>query len=200
MEEESILENPIFRRALDELKFAEVWCTPRWDLFFHFDQGAGDTLTGILDDLADASGYNELKTVPIVGMGHSAAASMPYYLGVWNPQRTLAAVSISGQWPYVRGQFAPDIWGDRTFDNIPVLESSGEYEAAATVSSEGLKERNQHPQLPLSMLANPAQGHFASSDAKVTYLALYLKKVAQFRLPNPSANGTDPKPIRRSSS
>jgi hypothetical protein len=63
----------------------------------------------------------------------------------------------------------------------------GEYEAANTWSGEGLKERQQHPQMPLSMLANPAQGHFASSDAKVKYLALYLKKAAQYRLPDPTA-------------
>ena len=195
MEEESILENPIFRKALAEVKFAEIWCAPRWDLVFHFNQGAGEALTGILDDLADLSGYAELKVAPVVGVGHSAAASMPYYVGVWNPPRTLAAMSISGQWPYVRNQFAPDIWGDRTFDNIPALESMGEYEAANTWSDEGLKERQQHPQMPLSMLTNPAQGHFASTDAKVAYLAMYLKKAAQFRLPDEVAISVDQPPM-----
>src|SRR5262249_52626783 len=102
MEEESILENPIFRQKLTELRFAEVWCAPRWDLQFHFNQGAGEVLTDILNELADSSGYSELKTAPIVGIGHSAAASMPYYIAAWNPQRTLAALSISGQWPYFR--------------------------------------------------------------------------------------------------
>jgi hypothetical protein len=33
------------------------------------------------------------------------------------------------------------------------------------------------------MLANPAQGHFAASDAKVEMLARYLKKAVQYRLP-----------------
>jgi hypothetical protein len=66
------------------------------------------------DPVAAHDVLSETNVAPIVGMGHSAAASMTYYLAVWNPERTLAAISISGQWPYARGQFAPDIWGDRT--------------------------------------------------------------------------------------
>jgi hypothetical protein len=59
----------------------------------------------------------------------------------------------------------------------------GEYEAAATWSTEGLKERQQHPRIPLSMLACAAEGHFAASEKKIRYIALYIKKAAQYRLP-----------------
>jgi hypothetical protein len=184
MEEISILENPKFRRALAELDFAEIWCAPPFDHLFRFDQGAGDTFNGIIDDLAKESGYDELKYVPVIGIGHSAAASWPYYFGAWNPDRTLAAISVSGQWPYVRNPtFSPDIWGNRTIDFIPSLETMGEYESANTWSAEGLKERQQHPLMPLSMLACPAEGHFAASDKKVEYLALYIKKTVQYRMP-----------------
>lgn len=41
--------------------------------------------------------YIELKYTPVVGIGHSAAASWPYYFGAWNPERTLACISVSGQ-------------------------------------------------------------------------------------------------------
>ena len=177
MEEISILENPKFRAALAEMNFAEVWVSPFFDHLFRFNQGAGETFNNMMNDLADVSGYSELKFVPVVPMGHSAAASWPYYFAAWNPGRTLAALSVSGQWPYFRNKdFAPDIWGSRTIDFVPCLESMGEYEAASDWSREGLWERQQHPLMPLSMLANPGQGHFASTDAKVEYLALYLKK------------------------
>jgi hypothetical protein len=137
-----------------------------------------------VNDLAAASGYAELNFTPVVPMGHSASASWPYYFAVWNPGRTLAAISVSGQWPYFRDPtFAPDIWGSRRIDYVPVLESMGEYEAAETWSTEGLKERKQYPLTPLSMLANPAQGHFASTDQKVDYLALYIRKAVQYRIP-----------------
>src|ERR1039458_1735089 len=184
MEEISILENPKFRAALAEMNFAEVWVAPFFDHLFRFNQGAGETFDGMMDNLANESGYSELKFVPVVPMGHSAAANWPYYFAAWNPERTLAALSVSGQWPYFRDQnFAPDIWGDRNLDFVPCLESMGEYESADTWSREGLWERQQHSQMPLSMLANPGQCHFAATDAKVEYLALYLKKAAQYRLP-----------------
>ena len=184
MEEISILENPKFRAALAELNFAEIWVAPPFDHLFRFNEGAGETFNSMMDGLAEESGYAELKFVPVVPMGHSAAASWPYYFAAWNPGRTLAALSVSGQWPYFRDKaFAPDIWGDRNIDFVPGLESMGEYESANDWSREGLRERQQHPNMPLSMLANPGQGHFASTDAKVEYLALYLKKAVQYRVP-----------------
>jgi hypothetical protein len=184
MEEISILENPKFRAALAKMGFAEVWVAPFFDHLFRFNEGAGDTFNGVINELADESGYAELKFAPVVPLGHSAAASWPYYFAAWNPERTLAALSVSGQWPYFRDKnFAPDIWGDRNVDFVPSLESMGEYEVANGWSREGLSERQQHPLMPLSMLANPAQGHFAATDAKVEYLALYLKKAVQYRVP-----------------
>lgn len=184
MEEISILEHAGFRQAMAGLGFAEVWVAPMFDHSFRFDRGAGDTLNDLLEWLAAQSGYSELSFAPLVPMGHSAAASWPYNFAAWNPGRALAALSVSGQWPYVRDKsFAPDIWGDRTIDFIPCLETMGEYEAANTWSREGLKERQEHPKLPLSMLACPAEGHFASSDAKAEFLAFYIRKAVQYRLP-----------------
>ena len=59
----------------------------------------------------------------------------------------------------------------------------GEYEAADRWSSEGLRERKAHPHMALSMLANPGQGHFASSERKAEYLAFFIRKAIQYRLP-----------------
>jgi len=196
MEEISILENPKFRAALAEMSFAEVWVAPFFDHRFRFDQGAGETFNDLMNRLADESGYSELKFVPVAPLGHSAAASWPYYFAAWNPQRTLAALSVSGQWPYFRDKnFAPDIWGDRNIDFVPCLESMGEYESANDWSREGLWERQQHPKMPLSMLANPGQGHFASTDAKVEYLTLYLEKAVEYRVPKNWDASSPPKLI-----
>jgi len=184
MEEISILENPKFRQGLAELGFAEVWVAPFFDHLFRFNEGAGDTFKDMMSRLAEESGYTELNFTPVAPIGHSAAASWPYYFAAWAPERTLCALSVSGQWPYFRHKdWAPDIWGDRTIDFIPCLESMGEYEAAGTWSREGLKERQEHPKMPLTMLANPAQGHFASTEQKVEQLIFYLKKAVQYRVP-----------------
>jgi hypothetical protein len=196
MEEISMLENPKFRAALAELNLAEIWVAPPFDHLFRFNEGAGGTFNGMIEDLAEESGYSELKFAPVVGIGHSAAASWPYYFAAWNPERTLAALSVSGQWPYFRNPvFAPDIWGDRNIDFVPCLETMGEYESANTWSREGLKERQDHPRMPLSMLACPAEGHFASSDGKTEFLAFYIKKAVEYRVPKDWKADAPPKLI-----
>jgi len=184
MEEISILLDPQFRKSMGEIGFAEVWVSPSFNHLFNFKEGAGELFNAFMDSLANVSGYAELNNAPIVGMGHSAAASWPYYFAAWNPARTLACVSVSGQWPYVRNQFAPDIWSpEQNVDYIPCLETMGEYEAAATWSAIGLKEKQEHPLTPLSMLAVPAEGHFATSARKTAFIAFYIKKAALYRLP-----------------
>jgi hypothetical protein len=193
MEEVGILEDPQFRREMGALGFAEIWVSPAFNPRFDFTQGAGESLNALLDSLALKSGYAELKTAPLVPMGHSAAASAPYYMAAWAPGRVLACLSVSGQWPYFRDkQFAPDIWGSRTIDYVPALETMGEYEAAAMWSARGLKERQEHPLTPLSMLACPAEGHFATTATKSAYLAFYIKKAAQYCLPTHSPKGQAP--------
>jgi hypothetical protein len=194
MEEQAILNNPNFRGTLSDLGFAEVWVSPFFDHAFRFDKGAGDTFNAMMKDLAAVSGYNELNFAPVVPIGHSAAASWPYYFAAWNPGRTLAVLSVSGQWPYYRDQNnTPDIWGSRTVDNIPLLESMGEYESAESWADEGVNERKAHPQMALSMVANPGQGHFASTDAKVEYLGLYLRKAVQYRMEDHWTGDSAPK-------
>jgi hypothetical protein len=196
MEEQSILEDPGFRTEMGKLGVAEIWVSPAFNLKFLFNEGAGDQFNALTNDLADISGYEELKTTPVIPMGHSAAASAPYYFGAWNPSRTLACISVSGQWPYVRNVFAPDIWSkDQGLDYVPCLETMGEYEAANTWSDEGLKERQEHPVLPLSMLSSPAQGHFAATREKIDFLAFYIKKAMQYRLPKNIKEGASPKLI-----
>lgn len=195
LEEESILEHPKFRATLGEIGFAEIWVSPAFDLFFRFDHGAGDAFNEIVASLAEVSGYEELKRVPVVPMGHSAAASFPWNFAAWAPQRTLAVLSVSGQWPYFKDSNTPE-WGERTVDGIPGLVTMGEYESAESRSGEGLSQRKKHPLTPLGMLADPGGGHFEASEEKITYLGLYLKKAVQHRMVTASSEtATKLKPI-----
>lgn len=120
MEEEQIFENSVFRKTLADLDLALIWVTPPLDLFFRFDQGAGEHFDAMLKSLVQQSGYTELALVPVVPIGHSAAASYPWHFGFWAPDRTLAALSVSGQWPYYKDKNSAD-WGDRTLDGVPGL-------------------------------------------------------------------------------
>jgi hypothetical protein len=183
MEEEGILEHPAFRKAMTELGFAAVWVAPAFDRNFRYDQGVGERFDAMLKDLAEKSGYAELATAPLVPVGHSAAASTPWYIAAWKPERVLAGISFSGQWPYVPDpQFAPQVAG-ANIDSVPGIVTLGEYEWADDRMGAGLKIKADHPLMPLSGLGCPADGHFYATDEKIEFLALYLKKAAAARLP-----------------
>ena len=196
MEEEQIFEHPVFRKALADLDFAVIWITPAIDLFFRFDRGSAGKFDEMLKALADESGYAELPRVPVVPLGHSAAASSPWNWAAWAPERILAAISVSGQWPYYKDVNTPD-WENRNVDGIPGLVTMGEYESAFSRAGEGLKQRTDHPLTALSMLAEPGGGHFAATDEKVSFISLYLRAAAKHRLPDDWPLGEAPvlKPI-----
>lgn len=186
MIEEGIFEHPAFRKALADIGFAEVWITPGPDLVFDFNKGAGETYNLILKKLAGESGYTELEFAPIVPIGHSAAASYPWNFGAWAPSRTLAMLSVHGDAPLTNltgsGQPNPD-WGNRAIDGIPGLMVMGEYEWWENRLAPAIKYKQQHPAAAISLLADAGHGHFDYSDALVHYLALFIKKAAQYRLP-----------------
>lgn len=189
MEEEPILEHPAFRRTMSEIGFAEIWITPWLDRTFDFNHGAGENFEAMMKKLAAESGYGELEFAPVVPIGHSAAASFPWNFAAWNPGRTLAAVSVSGQWPLFpdRDQDKEQpVLGQHGFDGVPGLVAMGEYEWAEPRFADGAKLRAQHPQWPLSALGEPGGGHFDCSDRKAAFLANYIRTAAKHRLPEVS--------------
>jgi hypothetical protein len=196
MEEESILEDTGFRQTLSDLGFAEIWVTPTLgSIHFRFDQSEDQVLAKVLKDLADQSGYPEIATAPLVPIGHSATASFGWDVAAWNPDRTLAVLSISGQWPYYKdatmgNNSSPD-WGSRTIDGVPGLTTKGEYEISGNtdgwyfhLKGDSLKK---HPQTVFTQVVEPGGGHFNASAKKIALIGLFLRKAAQYRLPADTA-------------
>ena len=200
MIEQTILEDPDFRKALSDLGMAEVWVAPQFDGVFRFDQGAGDRFNAIMKALADESGYSELSDAPAIPMGHSAAASYPWNFAAWNPGRTLAILSIHGDAPLTNmtgsGHPNPD-WGKRNIDGIPGLMVMGEYEWLEGRLAPAIKFREQHPRSPIAFLAEPGRGHFDVSKDLVHFLILFIRKSAETRLPANTPDGQAPllKPV-----
>lgn len=189
MEEIGVFESPVFRKTLAELGFAEVWVAPTFDRNFRFDQGAGEKFDAMMAALAEQSGYSELTNAPLIPCGHSAAASMPWYIAAWKPERVIAGISFSGQWPYVPDPGNAPEFPDHRIDSVPGFVTQGEYEWVDETILRGLKIKNEHPLMPLSALGCPADGHFAAMDDKIELLALYVKKAAQYRLPKKNSGG-----------
>jgi hypothetical protein len=185
MEEEQIFQDMQFRSTLANLGFAEIWMAPAMGtISFRFDQGEAAILQGILNTLADQSGYHEIATAPLVPMGHSATAGWGWDVAAWNPQRTLAVLSISGQWPY----FGSKNWGGRSVDDVPGLTTKGEYEIQGSLEHgwyAGLKgdSYQKHPYDAFTQVVEPGDGHFSASKEKIDLIDLFLRKAAQYRLP-----------------
>jgi hypothetical protein len=186
MTEELIFENPVFRKELSKLGFAEIWVTPAFDMVFDFSKDAGAKVDEIMKSLAEVSGYGELEFAPIVPIGHSACASYPWNFAVWNPELTLAVLSIHGDAPLTNltgsGRPNPD-WGQRKIDGVPGLMVEGEYEWWEDRVQPALNFQMKYPGAAISFFCDAGYGHFDISDNLIQYLCKFLQKAAKNRLP-----------------
>ncbi len=186
MSEETLFENKQFRRDVSELDFAIIWITPGLDMNWNAETGVQEQFEQIMDDLADRSGYQELRNAPIVPIGHSAMATFPWNFAAWNPERTLAVISLHGDAPRTNltGHGRENIeWGKRTIDGIPGLMIEGEYEWWENRVIPALAFRLMYPHSTISFLCDAGHGHFDVSAQVVDYISLFLKKAALYRLP-----------------
>lgn len=188
MIEEGILQHPDFRKTLSQLGMAEILVAPTFDTWqvASNNDSANKKFDALLEHLADESGYDELKFAPIVPMGHSAMASFPWNFAVWNPQRTLAILSVHGDAPQTKltGNSKPNLdWGDRNIDGIPGLMVMGEYEWWVDRLTPAIAFRARHPYAPIAVLCDAGHGHFDYSDELVRFLAMFIRKAANERLP-----------------
>lgn len=195
MIEHGLLEHPRLRGALAELGLAEVFVAPSLDAVYRFDRGAVERFAALLKALADESGYEELANAPVAPLGHSAHASFPWNFAAAQPDRTFAVLSVKGDAPLTgltgSGRPNPD-WGDRTLDGIPGLMVMGEYEWWEARLAPLLAYRAAHPRAPLAFLADAGHGHFDATDSLADFIALFLRKAAEARLPAEAGGALKP--------
>jgi hypothetical protein len=195
MLEESVLEHPVFRRELGRLGIAEMWIVPRVAKGANIEDGSGARMLGLLQELAAESGYVELGKAPVVPIGHSACATVPWDFAASYPERTLAVLSVHGDAPQTNltgnGHRRMD-WGERRIDGIPGLFTMGEYEWMDERVLPALEFRKKFPKSCIAMLAEPGQGHFDACDELVGFLAMFVRKSAEARLPDGEGGALKP--------
>ncbi len=189
MSEETLFENPLFRKHMCEAGVALIWITPgldcpAWDV----STGVQPIFDKILTDFASLSGYDEIAYAPLVPIGHSAMATYPWNFAAWNPHRTLAIISLHGDAPRTNltGYGRDNIeWGrTRNIDGIPGLMIEGEYEWWEARVNPALAFRIMYPESCVSFLCDAGRGHFDVSDATAEYIALFVKKAIEYRIPH----------------
>ncbi|MDR3652804.1 MAG: T9SS type A sorting domain-containing protein [Paludibacter sp.] len=186
MQEFSILENQQFRDSLASIGFGEVWVSPAFNPFYNVQEGAREVFMQMMIDLANASGYQELKNVPMVPIGHSAMSNFNFAFTAGSPERTLCGVSTDGDFCYDFGNpYCMNTECGATSDYIPQLTTIGEFEGAGDASTNFTKifnRRHAHPYTPETFLPVSGEYHFATSQRKTNFIAYYIKKVAKYRL------------------
>lgn len=185
MLEESVLEHPEFRAEMGRLGIAEMWVVPKIAKGPNIEDGAGERYLALLAELAELSGYDELASAPLIPMGHSACATIPWNFAAMHPERTLAVLSVKGDAPQttLTGNGKPPMdWGGRNIDGIPGLFVIGEYEWMDERVLPGLGFRKRFPKSCIAMLAEPSEGHFDAGDFLVRFLATFVRKSVERRL------------------
>lgn len=189
MTEETIFEHPEFRKNMGKLGIAEIWITPGIDQRWDVTKGTQQIFETMMKNLSEISGYTELEFAPVIPIGHSAMATYPWNFAAWNPERTLAVLSIHGDSPrtHLAGYGRANLdWGTRTIEGIPSLMVMGEDEWWEDRLITSFDYRREYPNAPLSFLADAGHGHFDISDELIDYLSLFLKKAVEYRLPKHS--------------
>lgn len=193
MTEETIFEHPGFRKNMAKLGIAEIWITPGIDQRWDVTKGTQQIFETMMKNLSEISGYTELEFAPVIPIGHSAMATYPWNFAAWNPERTLAVLSIHGDSPrtHLTGYGSANLdWGNHTIEGIPSLMVMGEDEWWEDRLITSFDYRREYPNASLSFLADAGHGHFDISDELIDYLSLFLKKAVQYRLPNHSPSNT----------
>jgi hypothetical protein len=155
-----------------------------------------------LDDLAKVSGYPELAVAPLFFVGHSAGG----------PQAKTAALKMAdrcfGVMQYRGG--APS-WDPPVPPGIPALMMLGQFDEFGKAMMRDDKGREnwengrdelaafraKYPGNLGSIVIEPGAGHFAWSDRSAAYLALFLRKAAQARIPDWSIDARTPVHCKR---
>ncbi len=203
--EEAFAQDPLIREACAAERLAIVYGLPHPDAVFDDDRGdAARRLQGVLDALAAASGYGEIAVAPLFPYGHSVGSLFAKHVAYALPARCFGALPFKG------GFGPPGGSPEASAAGVPMLAVTGQFEefgpgpsgvlrdfedreAAWTgVRDAILRERGRDARNLMSLLVEPGATHFAWSEPVARYVAAFLRKAAQARIPDGPAGAKEP--------
>ena len=193
--ENKVFEDPIIRQAAtDENLAIALICPGCLGYFDDKNQPAPKLLQDILDALAAESGYTEIAQAPLLTVGHSGNGIFAWRVAYWNPTRMIGVVGI-----HCMSSQPPPQYPKATVNGVPILDISGEYESWGNPDVPldqhwrwlrgGLLEfRGQSAHALMSELVDPGGCHFSFNEPLAHYVALFIRKAAEARLPETAPN------------
>lgn len=173
MLEETLFAHGDFRRQLAASDIAAVFVQSGFQGFNEkCDAEDAQVVFKTLARLGDVSGYDELGSVPVAALGHSAWADWPYFMAFCAPERTFAAVSLKGSWPHVKPfkeGFSERLHG------VPTLLVSGEYEGCENHLRNGAAYYETQTNGCFKIVCDWGSGHFDYSPELPGVLGKFLR-------------------------
>ncbi len=153
-------------------------------------------IESMLNQFADLSGYDELKTVPWIPFGHSGNSQFCQALARQKPERTLANVVIKGALPN------PDKDGSTSgLVGIPILFVTGQFEEVAPPG--GVRDawwgvqmkrfataKAAVPEALISGIEDRSHGHLNWFPDMSHYVAMFIHKAVVARVNETNATPT----------
>lgn len=183
--EHMLVGHPAIRAVCAANDLGIIWSTPTF--WYSKTKNENRTIVSflqqLLDGLAKSSGYEEVATVPWLPMGESGHLLMVDALVEEAPERCMAGIWIKNAHLPPKNRVTPALvvfgsaqeWGQ---DKVDIRTRWSDLKPYENV----LRERNLHPDWPLSFVIDGWSGHFDVSERLVTYFAHYIDLVAKARL------------------
>jgi hypothetical protein len=138
--------------------------------------GGADGLLALLNRLAAESGHDELRTVPLLFFGGSAAGSFGTTFAMLHPSRTIGLVRYNS---HSRG-LPVDVERIRT---IPALFlAGGDDQEAGTDDAEKLWRQGRALHAPWTFGIQPGQAHLAGLELATPFILSWIEGVMHHRL------------------
>jgi hypothetical protein len=200
--EKNFMEDPKIREAAAKENLALVFIVPICIGYDDFDPKAGgaEKFNRILSDLAAVSGYDEIANAPFMTVGHSGGGIIADNAAYWKPDRCFGVIGI-----HCAPMHPPAYLNKASWDGVPVVHVSGQFESWMGPDTPAehhwrwvrgtlLEFRAINRKSLVSELVEPGIGHFGWTDELAAYLALFIRKAAEARLPSePGGSNSQPR-------
>lgn len=144
-----------------------------------------------LDSFAENSGFSEIRYAPWFTFGHSVGCHFATNLAWWHPERVAGIIDYKGMI-----LIKPD-WCKGDIKHIPILGICGQYEEfdspkefhfgtenhVKMISDTIIHFRKQSLDYQMGGMMIVGEGHFAWSKNAAPFIAKFIRKVAQKRIP-----------------
>ncbi len=204
--ENKVLEDPIIRQAAADENLAIVLICPGCVGYYDYaskDSTVVKTLQDMFDSLAKESGYDEIAQAPLLTIGHSGNGIFAWMVAYWKPSRMLGVVGL-----HCMSSNPPPLDSKASVDGVPILNISGQYESWGHpdmpldnhwrwLRGAFLEFRAHSDRALMSELVDPGGCHFSFNKPMADYVAMFIRKAAQYRLPaTPPSDPAQPVVLR----